>query len=172
MSLRANSSKTADLERLVLYRATDCYSAEQKTTSGSEADDLGPHFDCHHHAFVFVFDDMAVKHEAPENFRICERNDELGLARFPILGRRNAKGVAKAIEICWRVIYLCHQKSGLMNVKVVVLRIVVDNRPFLGVAELHSYVGPVLIKDLVIYEECCLLLVDRKCERAPIRNRT
>ena len=146
--------------------------AECEEPSVSEANDLRPHFDCHHHAFVFVFDDMAVKHEAPENFWICERDNELGLARFPILGRRNAKGVAKAVEICGRVIYLCNQKSRLMNVKVVVLGIFVQDRPFLGVAELHSYVGPVLIEDLVVYEERCLLLVDGKCERAPIRNGT
>jgi hypothetical protein len=56
------------------------------------------HFDCHHHALVFVFDNVAVKYEAPDDFRIGERNDELGLARFPIPRWRNAEGVAEAVD--------------------------------------------------------------------------
>jgi hypothetical protein len=42
-----------------------------------------------------------------------------------------------------------------MNMKVVVLRIFVEDCPFLGVAQLHSYVGPVLIKDLVVNKKRC-----------------
>ena len=35
---------------------------------------LTEHFNSHDHVFVFVFHDVAVKHEAADNFRISERN--------------------------------------------------------------------------------------------------
>src|SRR4029453_3255353 len=119
-----------------------------------------------------MFHDVAMKYEAPDDFRISERNDELCLARFSIARGRNTKRVAKPIEIGWSTIDFRNQKSCLMNVKVVILRIFVEDRPFFGVAQFHCYVRPVLIKDLVVYEKRCLLWVDRKCERAPLCNRT
>src|SRR6516165_3374053 len=102
---------------------------------------------------------MAMKHEAPNDLRIRERNDELGLARFPIPRRRNAEGVAKTVEIRGRTVYFCNQESDLMNMKVVILGILVEDCPLFDVAELHRYVGAVLIKDLVVYKERCLLRV-------------
>jgi hypothetical protein len=124
-----------------------------------------PHdFDGHHHAFVFVFRDVAVKHEAPDNLRVCKRDDELGLARFSIPHWRNAKGVAKTVEIGGSAVDFSNQKSSLMNMKVVVLGIFVEDCPFFGVTQLHCYVRPVLIKDLVVYKEGRLLWIYRKCD--------
>jgi hypothetical protein len=75
-------------------------------------------FDSHHHVFVFVFHDVAVKYEALDNLRVCKGNSELGLARFSILLGRNTEGVAKAVEIGGSAVYLCDQESGVMNMKV------------------------------------------------------
>ena len=116
-------------------------------------------FDCHHHALVFVFDNMAVKNETADNFRIGERNDELRLARFSIFLGWNAKGVPEAVEIGRNIVDFCDQKSGLMNMKVMVLSIFVEDCPFFGVAQLHGYVRSVLIKDLVVNKELCFLWV-------------
>ena len=39
---------------------------------------LSRRLDRHHHAFVFVLYDMAVKDKPPNNLRICEGNDHFG----------------------------------------------------------------------------------------------
>ena len=67
-----------------------------------------------------MFHHVAVKHEASYDFRIGERNDEFGLARFPISRWRNAEGVAKAVEISRSAVHFCDKEPGLMNMKVVV----------------------------------------------------
>ena len=72
-----------------------------------------------------MFHNVAVKHEASHNLGVGERNDQLRLARFPVQCGRNTEGVAKAVEICWDAVYFCDKKSGLMNMKVVILRIFV-----------------------------------------------
>lgn len=38
----------------------------------------------HHHAFVFVLDDVAVEHEPPDNFGVRERNQESDLAGLAV----------------------------------------------------------------------------------------
>ena len=88
-------------------------------------DGLPRHFDRHHHALVFVFHHVAMKYEAPDNFRISEKNNELCLAWFPISLRRNAERVAKPVEIGRSAVYFRNQESGLMNMKVMILGIFV-----------------------------------------------
>ena len=44
---------------------------------------LSRHLDRHHHAFVFLPYDMAVKDKPPNNLRVCEGNDHFGLAGLP-----------------------------------------------------------------------------------------
>jgi len=59
-----------------------------------------------------------------------------------------------------------------MDMKVVVLGIFVEDRPLFRVAQLHGHVGATFVENLVIDEEGRFLWVHRKCERAPVRDRT
>ena len=83
------------------------------------------HLDRLHHAFVFVFHHVTMKHKATPPFRVGKRNDHFRGTRFSVLDRRNAEGVAQAVQMRRNAIDLSDQKSGLMDMEIVVLRIFV-----------------------------------------------
>ena len=112
-----------------------------------------------------------LSHELPDNLRIGEGNDKFGLTRFPVPQWWNAERIAQAIEMHGGAINLGDEETGLMDMKVVVLGIFVEYSPLFRVAQVHGHVGAVFIENLVIDEEGSLLRVDRKCERAPVRDR-
>jgi len=74
---------------------------------------------------------MAMKDKSAKNFRTDEGNNQLGFSRFPRFARWNAEGIPKTVEIRRCAVYFCDEKSRLVNVKVVVLRIFVGY--FIGV---------------------------------------
>ncbi len=78
-----------------------------------------------HHAFVFVFHHVTMKHKAPHHFRVGKRNDHFSDTGFSVPDGRNAEGVTQAVEMRGDAIDLGDQKSSLMNMEIVVLRIFV-----------------------------------------------
>jgi hypothetical protein len=66
-----------------------------------------------------------MKYKTPYDFRVGKRNDHFCTTRLSVLHRRNAKGVAQAVELRGDAIDLSNQKSGLMDMEIVVLGIVV-----------------------------------------------
>ena len=59
---------------------------------------LGTHLDHLHHAFVLMFYHVAMKHKAPNDFRVGKRNDQFCSTRLSVLHRWNAKRVAQAVK--------------------------------------------------------------------------
>src|SRR5262249_51296509 len=119
-----------------------------------------------------MFDNVTVEDKFPENLGIAKRDDELGFARFSIARRWNAESVSKTVEMGRFPVDFGDKKSGLLDMKIVVLRILVEDGPFLGVTELHGHIGTIFLKDFVIDEEFGLFWVHRERERPPMRDWT
>jgi hypothetical protein len=84
------------------------------------------HLDRLHHAFVFVFHHVTMKHKAtPTISGLVNGMIIFAAPGFPFLIRRNAEGVAQAVQMRRNAIDLSDQKSGLMDMEIVVLRIFV-----------------------------------------------
>src|SRR6516162_1281006 len=114
---------------------------------------------------------MTMKHEPADDFGIGKWNDQLGDPRLPVLDGRDAEGVSQAIEMRGDAVYLGHQKSGLMDMKVVILRVLVNDGPFLRGTEPDDHVCSILVENLVINHELRPVRTCRKNEGAPTGDR-
>jgi len=94
-----------------------------------------------------------VKHEAANDFRIGEGNDQLRGAGLSSGGGWNAEGVSQSVKVNWHSIDFRHQKPGLVDMEIMILRIPVQDRPLLGVAKLDCYVDPIFIEYLLVDEK-------------------
>jgi hypothetical protein len=90
-----------------------------------DGQDLWPYLDDLHHAFVFMLYHVTMKHKAPNDFRVGKRNDQLCSTRLSVPHRWNAKRVAQAVKSRKNAIDFGDQKTGLMDVEIVILRILV-----------------------------------------------
>jgi hypothetical protein len=139
--------------------------------------------DRHHHALILVLHDVTMKEKASDNHGLREGNDRLHLPRSTICHRRNTEGVAQTIvrvcDACRPAVDPANEKPSLVNVKVMVLGVLIEDCPFLGVAQPHRNVGsafvqgPTLIKNLVfsglrekVKVRRCAIELDRSRYRA------
>jgi hypothetical protein len=86
---------------------------------------LRPHLDHLHHAFVFMFDYVAVKNKAPNDFWVGKWKEQFCRTWLSVLHGWNAKRVAQTVKLSRNAIDFGDQKSGLMDVEVMILRVLV-----------------------------------------------
>ena len=91
---------------------------------------------------------------------------------FAAPGFRNTKRVAQAVKSRRDAIDFGYQKSGLVDVEIVILRILVQDCPLLRVAQLDGHIGAIFIEYLVIDEEARLVWAYRESKSAPMCDRT
>src|SRR5438094_5530848 len=96
-----------------------------------------------HHAFVFVVRGVAVIDEASDDHRVREGDHDLQCARRLVCRRRCRARIAQALFGSRDAVDFRDEKRSLMNMEAVILLVGVDDRPFLGVAQLHCLIDAV-----------------------------
>lgn len=89
---------------------------------------------------------MAVKHKPPNDLGIGERNNQLGDAGLSAHQRRNTEDVSQAVEMRGNAVHFGYEKSDLVDMEVVILRVLVNDGPFFRVAELDGHIGSIFVK--------------------------
>ena len=105
-------------------------------------------------SLVLVFHDVTMKYKTPNDFRVGKWNDHFCSTRLSVLHGWNAKGVAQAVESGGDAIDFGDQKSGLMDMEIVVLGIVLRI--------VHSSVSPSLTVTSVRFSSNTLSLMKKR----------
>lgn len=66
---------------------------------------------------------------------------------------------AALLADCTGTIDFGDEEASLMDVKIMVLGIFIKDGPFLSIVQLHSHIGAILVKDLVVDKERRLLRI-------------